>query len=224
MRRDPMTAAVLALDDGPVTDGPTLPPRTGPAVSPNGPARLGVPNREGELLARVARGETDAFSELYDVLVPRVFGLVRRVLRNPAQSEEVTQEVMLEIWRSAGRYDRSRGSVGAWVLTMAHRRAIDRVRSEQAAADREQAVVAASATVDFDEVSETVAGNIESEQVRRCLSALTELQRQSITMAYYAGYTYREVAQLLNANLATIKARMRDGLIRLRDCLGVAAG
>jgi RNA polymerase sigma-70 factor, ECF subfamily len=219
-----MTAALLALDDGPVTDGSTLPPRTGPAVSPNGPARPGAPNREGELLARVVRGDPDAFSELYDLLVPRVFGLVRRVLRNPAQSEEVTQEVMVEVWRSAGRFDPNRGSVGAWVLTMAHRRAIDRVRSEQAAADREQAVVAASATVDFDDVSETVAANIESEQVRRCLTALTELQRQSITMAYYAGYTYREVAQLLNANLATIKARMRDGLIRLRDCLGVAAG
>jgi RNA polymerase sigma-70 factor (ECF subfamily) len=219
-----VTPAVLALDDGRVTDGSTLPPRTGPAVSRNGPARYGVPSPDAELLARVARGDSGAFSELYDGLVPRVYGLVRRVLRNPAQSEEVTQEVMVEVWRSATRYDPNRGSVGAWVLTMAHRRAIDRVRSEQAAADREQAVVAASTTVDFDDVSETVTANIEAEQVRRCLTALTELQRESVTMAYYAGYTYREVAELLNANLATIKARMRDGLLRLRDCLGVAAG
>jgi RNA polymerase sigma-70 factor (ECF subfamily) len=107
---------------------------------------------------------------------------------------------------------------------MAHRRAIDRVRSEQASSDREQAVVAGSAAIEYDEVSETVTTNLEAEQVRRCLAALTELQRESVTLAYYAGYTYREVAELLNANLATIKARMRDGLIRLRDCLGVAAG
>ncbi len=174
-----------------------------------------------ELMARVARGDTDAFSHLYDQMAPRVFGLIRRVLRNPAQSEEVTQEVMVEVWRTATRYDADRGSPTSWILTMAHRRAIDRVRSEQSATDREQAVAAASSTTAYDEVAEAVTTNLEVEQVRHCLSALTELQRESVTLAYYGGYSYREVAELLDAKLATIKARMRDGLIRLRDCLGV---
>ncbi|WP_083750946.1 sigma-70 family RNA polymerase sigma factor [Kribbella sp. ALI-6-A] len=174
-----------------------------------------------ELMARVARGDSDAFTQLYDQMAPRVFGLIRRVLRNPAQSEEVTQEVMVEVWRTATRYDADRGSPTSWILTMAHRRAIDRVRSEQSSSDREQAVAAASTTPAYDEVSEAVTTNLEVEQVRHCLSALTELQRESVTLAYYGGYSYREVAELLDAKLATIKARMRDGLIRLRDCLGV---
>ncbi|MEV6286897.1 sigma-70 family RNA polymerase sigma factor [Kribbella sp. NPDC051770] len=174
-----------------------------------------------ELMARVARGDADAFALLYDQMAPRVFGLIRRVLRNPAQSEEVTQEVMVEVWRTATRYDADRGSPTSWILTMAHRRAIDRVRSEQSATDREQAVAAASSSTAYDEVSEAVTTNLEVEQVRHCLSALTELQRESVTLAYYGGYSYREVAELLDAKLATIKARMRDGLIRLRDCLGV---
>lgn len=174
-----------------------------------------------DLMARVARGDTDAFSELYDQMAPRVYGLIRRVLRNPAQSEEVTQEVMVEVWRTATRYDADRGSLTSWVLTMAHRRAIDRVRSEQSSTDREQAVAAASSTTEYDEVAEAVTTNLEVEQVRHCLSSLTELQRESVTLAYYGGYSYREVAELLDAKLATIKARMRDGLIRLRDCLGV---
>jgi RNA polymerase sigma-70 factor (ECF subfamily) len=174
-----------------------------------------------DLMARVARGDSVAFAQLYDLMAPRVYGLIRRVLRNPAQSEEVTQEVMVEIWRTATRYDADRGSLTSWVLTMAHRRAIDRVRSEQSCTDREQAVAASSSTTEYDEVAETVTTNLEVEQVRHCLGSLTELQRESVTLAYYGGYSYREVAELLDAKLATIKARMRDGLIRLRDCLGV---
>jgi RNA polymerase sigma-70 factor (ECF subfamily) len=174
-----------------------------------------------DLMARVARGDSVAFAQLYDLMAPRVYGLIRRVLRNPAQSEEVTQEVMVEIWRTATRYDADRGSLTSWILTMAHRRAIDRVRSEQSSTDREQAVAAASSITAYDEVAEAVTTNLEVEQVRHCLGSLTELQRESVTLAYYGGYSYREVAELLDAKLATIKARMRDGLIRLRDCLGV---
>ncbi|MFC0625372.1 sigma-70 family RNA polymerase sigma factor [Kribbella deserti] len=176
-----------------------------------------------ELMARVARGDTAAFASLYDAFAPRVYGLIKRVLRNPAQSEEVTQEVMVEVWRTAARFDAERGSVASWLLTMAHRRAIDRVRSEQSATDRDQAVAAASGSTAYDEVSEAVTTSLEAEQVRHCLGSLTDLQRESVTLAYYGGYSYREVAELLDAKLATIKARMRDGLIRLRDCLGVEA-
>ncbi|GAA2787049.1 sigma-70 family RNA polymerase sigma factor [Kitasatospora paracochleata] len=177
----------------------------------------------GRLLGRVALGDQDAFSQLYDAVAGPVLGLVRRVLRDPAQSEEVAQEVLLEVWRTAARYRPERGEAMPWVLTIAHRRAVDRVRSAQAAADRDRQVAAASHAPVFDEVAEQVEGRLEREQVRRCLKRLTELQRESLTLAYYRGYSYPEVAELLGAPLGTVKTRMRDGLIRLRDCLGVGA-
>jgi RNA polymerase sigma-70 factor, ECF subfamily len=175
-----------------------------------------------ELLSRVARGDERAFAELYDLLSPRVYGLIRRVLRDPAQSEEVAQEVMVEVWRNAGRFDGTRGSATAWVFTIAHRRAVDRVRAEQASNDRAQRVAAASVDTPYDDVVEAATAHIEQQQVRRCLDGLTDLQREAITLAYYNGNSYREVADLLGAALPTIKTRMRDGLIRMRDCLGVA--
>ncbi|MFI6676241.1 ECF RNA polymerase sigma factor SigK [Kribbella sp. NPDC050470] len=179
---------------------------------------------DGDLLVRTGRGDKAAFSTLYDRVAPSVFGLVRRILRNPAQSEEVTQEVMLDVWRTATRYDAGRGSARSWILTIAHRRAVDRVRSEQAAADRTELAGVRSVEVDFDQVADTVTTRLEVEQVRRCLDNLTDLQRESIALAYYEGYSYPEVAQRLDAKLPTIKARMRDGLIRLRDCLGTTKG
>ncbi|GAA0597652.1 ECF RNA polymerase sigma factor SigK [Kribbella sandramycini] len=179
-----------------------------------------VATADGALMALIARGDSSAFSGLYDLTSARVYGLVRRVVRNPAISEEVCQEVMLEIWRTAAHYDPARGSVTAWVLTIAHRRAIDRVRSEQASTNRDQAVGRQSVETDFDQVSDAVTSSLETEQVRRCLGSLTELQRESITLAYYGGHTYSAVAEMLEANVATVKTRMRDGLLRLRDCLG----
>jgi RNA polymerase sigma-70 factor, ECF subfamily len=179
---------------------------------------------DGDLLTLTAGGDVGAFSTLYDRVTPSVFGLVRRILRNPAQSEEVTQEVMVDVWRTATRYDADRGSAHSWILTIAHRRAVDRVRSEQAAADRTERAGIGSAEVDYDQVADTVTTRLEAEQVRRCLGTLTELQRESIELAYYNGYTYPEVAQRLGAKLPTVKARMRDGLIRLRDCLGSTQG
>jgi RNA polymerase sigma-70 factor (ECF subfamily) len=175
-----------------------------------------------ELLSRVARGDERAFAELYDLLSPRVYGLIRRVLRDPAQSEEVAQEVMVEVWRNAGRFDGTRGSATAWVFTIAHRRAVDRVRAEQASNDRAHRVAASSVDTPYDDVVEAATARIEQQQVRRCLDGLTDLQREAITLAYYNGNSYREVADLLGAALPTIKTRMRDGLIRMRDCLGVA--
>ena len=173
---------------------------------------------DGQLVL-VARGDQAAFEAVYDRLAGPVYGLIRKVLRDPAQSEEVAQEVLLEVWRTASRFDPSRGSAATWVMTIAHRRAIDRVRSETAAAEREQKT--AHVPVAADEVAETVEASLEAERVRRCLEGLTELQRESITLAYYGGYTYPQVASLLSTALGTIKTRIRDGLIRLRDCLGV---
>ena len=179
------------------------------------------PDDLGDLLARVALGDADAYAAVYGRMSGQVLGIVLSVVRDPAQSEEVAQEVLLEVWRSASRFDAELGSAAAWVMTMAHRRAVDRVRSEQKAIEREQRV--ASAEIAYDEVTEAVEARLDRERVRRCLGSLTELQRESVALAYYGGYTYRQVAELLGVAVGTVKTRMRDGLIRLRDCLGVDA-
>lgn len=192
---------------------------------PSGTAAHRLPGASADdLLALVARGDQAAFAALYDDVGGRVFGLVRRVLRDPTQSEEVTQEVLLEVWRNASRFDPGRGSATAWIMTMAHRRAVDRVRSEQSSRDRdERAGIRDGAERGYDEVAEEVELRMEQEQVRQALDQLTDLQREAVQLAYYGGYTYREVAELLDAPLGTVKTRLRDGLIRLRDTLGVNA-
>lgn len=172
------------------------------------------------LLTHVAKGDQAAFEALYDQLGASVYGLIRRVLRNPSQAEEVAQEVLLEVWRASSRFDPARGSAATWVLTIAHRRAIDRVRAEEAATAREQRTAEVPAATD--EVAETVEASMDAERLRRCLAGLTELQRESITLAYYGGYSYAQVAALLDTALGTIKTRIRDGLTRLRACLGVS--
>lgn len=172
-----------------------------------------------DLLGEVARGDLGAFDTVYDRVAAQVFGVVRSLVRDPSQSEEVTQEVFVEVWRTAVRFDRAKGNAIAWVTTIAHRRAVDRVRSEQRAAERERRAV--TATVAYDDVVDTVEARIDREQVRRCLAALTELQREAINLAFYGGHTYREVADLLGVPAGTVSTRIHDGLIRLRDCLGV---
>ena len=173
-----------------------------------------------ELMSQVADGDQDAFAALYDAVAPRVYGLIRRVVRDAALAEEVAQEALVEVWRNASRFDRARGSAAGWIFTIAHRRAVDRVRAEQAAAERERRT--ARASVPFDDVVEEVTARLEQHAVRRCLDALTRVQREAILLAYYRGLTYPEVADRLGAPLPTIKTRMRDALIRLRDCLGVS--
>jgi RNA polymerase sigma-70 factor (ECF subfamily) len=196
-----------------------LPVTTGEPAAGAGATPAGDP--VGLELVRVARGDEAAFARLYDLVAPRAYGMARRVVRDPAQAEEVVQEVLLEVWRSAARYEPDRGSGIGWILTLAHRRAVDRVRQAQAATDRERRAATATAPVgDYDQVAEQVTDRLEHRQVRHCLGALTDLQREVITLAYYQARTYRQVADLLHVPLPTVKTRMRDGLIKLRDCLG----
>ena len=173
------------------------------------------------LLHRVARRDADAFAALYDHTRTRVYGLVTRVLRDSGYSEETTQEVYLEVWRTADAYDSAKGSALSWLMTMAHRRAIDRVRAEQSATQRESRYGASILDPPRDVVAESAIAADERRRVVECLDGLTDIQRQCIEMAYYGGLTYTEVSQRLSANLSTIKSRMRDALRGLRNCLGV---
>jgi RNA polymerase sigma-70 factor (ECF subfamily) len=176
-----------------------------------------------DLLQRVATGDRDAFAELYDRTAPRVFGLVKRLLRDHAQSEEVTQEIFLEIWQTAARYDPNKGGSMGWMLTMTHRRAVDRVRASQASRDRDVRIGIRDHAPDFDSVVENVEVRIESERVKQAMERLTQLQRQAVQLAYFGGYNHREVATMLSVPIGTVKTRLRDGMIRLRDELGVAS-
>jgi RNA polymerase sigma-70 factor (ECF subfamily) len=169
------------------------------------------------LVGRVARGDAQAFERLYDELSASVYGLARRVVRDPARAEDVTQDVFLEVWRKAGRFDAALGRAKTWVMTIAHRRAVDAVRRNEAA--RRSDGQAVPEEVAHDEPVERVIEAEEQGAVRECLGTLTDLQLESVRLAYFNGYTYNEVATLLDKPLPTIKTRMRDGLIRLRDCL-----
>ena len=189
----------------------------GPGM-PGGDARIST----DALLALVAGGDNDAFAQVYDALSPGVFGTCLAVLRDRDHAAEVTQEVMVEVWRTAARFDPELGSARGWVVTLAHRRSVDRVRSVQAQRNRDQRVLDEQGERPFDVVAEEVEGNLDRDRVRQCLDGLTATQHEAVTLAYYGGRTYREVAEHLSAPPATVKSRIRDGLIRLRDCLGVA--
>ena len=173
------------------------------------------------LLRSSARGDEEAFARLYDLTSSRLFGLVLRVVRDPAQSEEVTQEVFLEIWRAAARFDPDRGSAMSWMMTIAHRKAVDRVRSAEAATRREQTYERTTRERDYDVTAEQAERDLDGQRVRRALESLTETQRGALELAYFGGYTHTEVAALLGIPLGTAKTRIRDGLIRLRDTLGI---
>lgn len=174
-----------------------------------------------ELLVRTADGDQGAFAQLYDMLSARVFGLILRVLVNRAHSEEVLQEVFLEVWQSASSFAPNKGQGRSWIMTIAHRRAVDRVRSAQSSANRDEKAGLRELHTPQEGVEEQVELRIESRRVARALESLPDAQREALTLAYFGGYSQSEVAALVGSPLGTVKTRMRDGLTRLREEMGV---
>ena len=215
--------AATSPGPGPASGSAAVAAATGKATE--APTRTEVTATVGDDLAALLRacalGDESAFATLYDAVAGRVYGLVLRVLRDPAQSEEVAQEALLDIWRTSARFDPAQGSPTSWILTIAHRKAVDRVRSAQASTDREVAYGVRTRDREFDVTSETVERRLDAQRVRRAMDSLTEAQRGAVELAYFGGYTHTEVAALLDIPLGTAKTRIRDGLIRLRDTLGV---
>lgn len=208
-----------------------LEPVDGGASSPEVPPSGSVPDGSGGgppssghlgvLLRQAARGDQQAFATFYDTTSARAYGLAVRVVRNPAQAEEVVQEAYLEVWRTANRFDPDRGSAISWLLTIAHRRAVDRVRSAEAASRRDESYHHHNHAVPHDTTADEAHASFEARRVRGALQTLTPIQREALELAYFGGYTHTEVATMLGLPIGTAKTRIRDGLIRLRDALGV---
>ncbi|ALD63351.1 RNA polymerase sigma factor SigK [Arthrobacter sp. YC-RL1] len=175
-----------------------------------------------ELLRRIAGGDERAFEQFYDCLAPRVYGLVRRLLRDEAQSEEILQEVFVQAWQHAARFDPARGSAAGWLLTLAHRRTVDRIRSSQASRERDLRMGLQEIGTEYNDVEENAILHDESRRIVQALKRLSEAQRAAIELAYFGGYTHHEVADLLKIPVGTAKTRIRDGMIKLRDLMGVA--
>lgn len=181
----------------------------------------GVRAHIDSLLSRVAVGDHTAFRQLYDQIAPRVYGLIRRTLVDDAQSQEVMQDVFLEVWRSASRFDSARGSALSWIMMRAHGSAVDRVRASQASRDRDLRIGVRDREVYFDPVSEAGEISAESARVTIAMARLTPIQRDAISMTYFEGLTGPELATRLQIPVSTLKTRLREALIRLRDELGI---
>lgn len=173
------------------------------------------------LLTAIGGQDRDAFADFFDLTGARVYGLAVRIVRDPTLAEDITQEVFIQVWTSADRYNPAAGSPLGWLMTLAHRRSVDRIRSEQTTANRDRDYGYRQLGRDHDIVTEQVEQNFDEQAVSRCLDSLTDVQREVIGLAYYSARTYREVADHLGVALPTVKSRIRDGLIRLKNCLGV---
>jgi len=194
-----------------------------PDGAPQGAPSAGTAPDLADLLRRAGLGDETAFAAFYDATSARAYGLALRVVRNPAHAEEVTQEAYLDAWRQSTRFDPQRGSAAGWLLTIVHRKAVDRVRSVEAATHRDETWNREATPVDHDQTSEAAHASLEATRVRNAVATLTDVQRQAVELTYFGGYTHTEVATLLDVPLGTAKTRIRDGLIRLRDLMGVAS-
>jgi len=199
-------------------------------VADGAPSEEGAPDQHrpdlaapdlGELLKACGRGDESAFARLYDATSTRVVGLALRVVRDRAQAEEVAQEAFLDIWKNSGRFDPAKGSPLGWLLTIVHRKAVDRVRSAEASTRRDTTYHQQNHPVEHDSTAEAAQASLEARRVRQALTSLTPVQREALELAYFGGYTHTEVATMLELPVGTAKTRIRDGLIRLRDTMGV---
>ena len=188
-----------------------------------------MPHREGAggrqpspetLLRLTARGSETAFESLVGRFAPLVYGVALRVCEDRALADEVAQEAFLDVWRTAARYDDAKGSAQAWVVTIAHRRAVDCVRAEQSRTRRERQSTSLLPMVEFDEVSEAIEADGERERLHGCLGTLSRLQDESIRLAFFNGLTHTQISEKLQVPLGTAKARLREGLGKLKLCMG----
>lgn len=178
-------------------------------------------------MRRVVDGDSSALGALYDRYGRPAYSLARRICADDGIAEDVVQEVFLAFWRDPNRYDPSRGSFGTWLLTLVHHKSVDAVRRESAI--RRRTVPAAE---DGDEWSapagpgadQAALGAVVAGQVREALGRLPTEQRQALALAYFGGYTQREVATLTGVPLGTVKSRMFTGVQRLRSLLGPLLG
>lgn len=196
-------------------------PKTNETTATNSVRSSAGQDALADLIRATAGGDQQAFAELYRQTSRRVYGMARRVLIDAELAQDATQEVYLQVWQNAARFDAASGTPLAWLMTIAHRRAVDKVRSAQSSADREARFGAANQDVEHDEVAAAVSDRIDAESVQECLGTLTDTQQESVKLAFYGGLTYREVAEKLGAALPTVKSRIRDGLLRLKTCLEV---
>jgi len=170
-------------------------------------------------MSQTAQGNHQAFADLYDLTVSRIYGMVLQVLRSPEHAEEVTQEVYAELWQQATRYSASKGSVMTWMITMARRRAVDRVRSVSSQVARDERYAGATEP-EIDEVWDRATQRQDVERVRQGLRSLTELQSEALKLAYYQDLTQSQIATRLNVPVGTVKSRIRDAMKRLGEVLG----
>ncbi|GAA4682032.1 sigma-70 family RNA polymerase sigma factor [Frondihabitans cladoniiphilus] len=175
------------------------------------------------LLTRIARGDAAAFDALYRRTHQATFHVIRRVLIDASQAEEVTQEVYLDIWQSAARFDPALGHARSWIHLLARRRAIDRVRTSQTDRNRNHLIGIRDHPIPFDHVSETVEILLEHERVQSAMKQLTPKQRQAIELVHDAGLSSTAIANQLGVNAGAIKTRLRDGLINLRHELNTVS-
>jgi RNA polymerase sigma-70 factor (ECF subfamily) len=176
---------------------------------------------DAQLVTSIARYSEVALAEAYRRHGGAVFGLAKRVLANPTDAEDVTQEVFLRLWNQPDRFDPARGSLRSFLLAQAHGRAVDAVRSSSSRRAREARDALRTAESPYD-MQREVWDLAVADQVASAMGELPEEERRAIELAYFNGHTYREVAELLDQPEGTVKSRIRNGMRRMRAVLADA--